>query len=386
MQNTLNKAAKALGEVAEVASASAYCQARRKLKPELFIYLNQLVTDSYYELSTKDGSLQKWQGRRVLGIDGTYLNVPDTSETRHCFSVQTNQHESGERVQALGSVLYDVMNDVGLAAGLSEKRGEREFIFDHYLERTAAGDVIVMDRTYADSVVMAFWLKYGRDFVIRCPRGGFSEVVKFWASAATEREVELTVPVAQRGRARSLGVGPALRVRLVKVELESGEVEVLATSLLDGQRYEREELKKLYGLRWGVETYFDRLKNIFELERFSGQSVQSIKQDFYGVIFLATLEAVLSQESENELQQQSQERECELVPQVNHAVSYAALLDYLIDLLMNQGKSVEETLAQLHCLFQTNPTRHRVGRQFPREKRSHSRESWFHRYGKRTIA
>lgn len=386
MQNTLNKAAKALGEVAEVATASAYCQARRKLKPELFIYLNQLVTKSYYELSHRDGSLQKWQGRRVLGIDGTYLNVPDTSETRHSFSVQTNQHESGERVQALGSLLYDVLNDVGLAAGLSEKRGEREFIFDQYLEPTGAGDVIVMDRTYADSVVMAFWLKYGRDFVIRCPRAGFREVVRFWASPALESEVELTVPVAQSERARALGVAPRMRVRLVKVELESGEVEVLATSLLDTKRYTRAELKQLYGWRWGVETYFDRLKNIFEVERFSGQSVQSIKQDFYGVIFLATLEAVLSEEVESELQQHSQARECQLVPQVNHAVSYAALLDYLIDLLMNEEKSVEETLAQLHCLFQTNPTRHRAGRQFPRERRSHSRESWFHRYAKRTIA
>jgi hypothetical protein len=386
LQNQLNKAAKALGEVASVPTASAYCQARRKLQPELFVYLNELVTTRYAQLSVEDESWRTWHGRRVLGLDGTYVNVPDTEETRRQFSLQTNQHESGSRVQALGSVLYDVLNDVGVAAGLSQKRGEREFIFEQYLAVTRAGDVVVMDRNYADSLVMAFWLKNGRDFVIRLPRGGFHKVREFWISPDVERVVELRVPRKQERRARQLRLAETVRVRLVKVELADGEVEVLGTSLLDAEEWPRAELKQVYGWRWGVETYFDRIKNIFEVERFSGESVQSLKQDFYGVIFLATLETVLTEEVEMELQQESAARECQLVPQVNHSVSYAALVDYLIDLLMNQEQSVEATLAELQCLFRTNPTRHQAGRKFPRKKRSHARESWFHRYGKRTIA
>lgn len=386
MQNTLNQCAKALDEVAQVPTASAYCQARRKLKPELFIYLNEVVTTRYTELSREDASLRLWHGRRVLGVDGTYLNLPDTEEMRRQFSVQTNQHEGGARVQALGSVLYDVLNDIGLAAGMERKRNEAEFLFERYLPQTVAGDVVVMDRGYAQYLVMAFWLKNGRDFVIRFPRGGFQQVVKFWDSAAAEQVVELRVPRRQRPRARQLGVVETVRVRLVKVELDNGEVEVLGTSLLDAAQYPRAELKQVYGWRWGVETYFDRIKNIFEVERFSGRSVQSIEQDFYGVIFLATLETVLSAEAEAELAQTSAARECQYPPQVNHSVSYAALVDYLIDLLMNQAKSVEETLTELHHLFQTNPTRRREGRQYPRKKQSDSRTAWNQRYEKRIIA
>ena len=386
LQNQLNKAAKALGEVECVPTASAYCQARRKLKPELFVYLNEMVTTRYEQLSVEDSSWRTWHGRRVLGLEGTYIKVPDTPETRHKFRLQTNQHESGVRVQALGSVLYDVLNDVGVAAGLSEKRGEREFIFEQYVEVTRAGDVVVMDRNYADSLVMAFWLKNVRDFVIRLPRGGFQKVREFWDSPDVERVVELRVGRKQQRRARQLGLAETVRVRLVKVELEDGEVEVLATSLLDADEWPREELKAGYGWRWGVETYFDGIKNIFEVERFSGESVQRLEQDFYGVIFLATLETVLTGEAEAELQPESRSRECQLVPQVNHSVSYAALVDYLIDLLMNQAKSIEATLAELPHLFRTNPTRPQAERKFPRKKRSHARESWFHRYEKRTIA
>jgi len=49
-------------------------------------------------------------------MDGSYLNLPDTAEARHEFSVQTNQHPGAEQVQALASVLYDLRNDLGLSA------------------------------------------------------------------------------------------------------------------------------------------------------------------------------------------------------------------------------------------------------------------------------
>lgn len=389
MQNALNKFFTHLGSPSSVPTASAYCQARQKLQPELFSYLNELVTQSWYELSHPDSTVRRWRSRRVLAIDGTYLNVPDTPQTRTTFSLQTNQHAGGARVQALGSVLYDVLNDIGLHAALSEKRGEREFIFDEHLAHTRRGDIIVMDRLYADSVVMCFWVKHLREFVVRFPRSSFTAVEAFWNSGEAERVVRLEVPSAKRKEARRLGVATSVAVRLVRVELANGEVEVLGTSLLDTGReqFTREEFKHLYGRRWGIETYFDRLKNIFEMERFSGTSVQSIKQDYYGVVFLASLESVLSKSAESELVEASAAKQTRLVPQVNHAVSYAALIEHVVALLVDEAASVEETLTALTHLFKTNPTRRREGRTYPRDNlHSHSRKAWFARYTKRIVA
>jgi hypothetical protein len=50
MQNNLNKLYKALDELENVPTASAYCQARQKLQPALFLYLNERVTDGFYQL------------------------------------------------------------------------------------------------------------------------------------------------------------------------------------------------------------------------------------------------------------------------------------------------------------------------------------------------
>src|SRR5262249_19730923 len=69
----------------------------------------------------------------------------------------------------------------------------------------------------------------------------------------------------------------SLKVRLIRVELEDGEIEVLGTSLLDRARYPRAEFKQVYGYRWNEETWLRRLKSVFELERFSGTSSLAIE-------------------------------------------------------------------------------------------------------------
>jgi hypothetical protein len=128
------------------------------------------------------------------------------------------------------------------------------------------------------------------------------------------------------------------------------------------------------------------LKNIFAVERFSGRSVLSIEQDFYGVIFLATLESGLSKEAEAELAQQSAAAQCKYEARVNRTVSYLALVDHTVVLLLDPHGTLEETLATLPHLFKTNPTRHRPGRHFPRQVRSRARQLWFLRSARRLIA
>lgn len=78
-------------------------------------------------------------------------------------------------------------------------------------------------------------------------------------------------------------------LRLIKVILDSGEIEVLATSLLDGERYPATLFKALYHLRWGVETDYRQLKQSHELQNFSGRTPQAVQQDFYSQVLLNNL-------------------------------------------------------------------------------------------------
>ena len=386
LQTAVNKFFSALGEVWRVVTASAYRQARQKVQPEVFVHLNAVACEEYYARYEAEEEVVLWHGHRVLGMDGSYLNLPDTEEIRGEFSVQTNQHPGAEQVQALASVLYDLRNDLGLSAALGPKQAEKTHLFATHLAVTRRGDVLVCDRAYADYSVMAMLLAWQCHFVIRFPRQSFTAVNAFWASAAPERVVTLTVPASARTYVTEQQLPSTLRVRLLKVQLPSGEVEVLGTDLLDARRYPAAEFKGVYGWRWKHETYHDRIKNIFEIERFSGKSVQTIKQDFYGVIFLATLESILSKPAQAELTAQGAARACWTAPQVNRAVSYVTVLDHIVQLLHDPHRSSASTLAAIERLLLTSPTRRRPGRQFPRHKRSAAFRLRFAKYGKRVIA
>ena len=58
----------------------------------------------------------------------------------------------------------------------------------------------------------------------------------------------------------------------VKILLENGNLEVLATNLSQTE-FHTEEIKELYHMRWGIETAYETLKNRLQLENFTGYSV-----------------------------------------------------------------------------------------------------------------
>jgi hypothetical protein len=386
LQNALNKFFRVLGRLVDVVTASAYSQARQKVQPAVFVHLNAVACEEYYTRYGADHEVVLWHGQRVLGVDGSYLNLPDTAETRQRCSVQTNQYAGGEQVQALASVLYDLRNDLGLSAALGPKQAEKNLLFAQHLAVLQAGDVVVGDRAYADYSVMATLVARQCHFVIRFPRQSFTAVNAFWAAPIEDQVVPLAVTSKARTYVAKHHLPATLQLRLVKVQLATGEVEVVGTDLLDAQTYPAAEFKEVYGWRWGHETYHDRLKNIFELERFSGSSIRAIEQDFYGVIFLATLESILSKPAQAHLTAQGHARGCTNPPKVNRAVSYVAVLDHVVELLCDPRRTAGETLAAIEHLLLTAPMRHRSGRHFERRKRSAAHRLRFAKYGKRVLA
>ena len=60
LQNALNKFFSVLGEVFQVPTGSAYCQAKQKVKPEIFVHLTEQLNAEYYRLYGAD------EARRVV--------------------------------------------------------------------------------------------------------------------------------------------------------------------------------------------------------------------------------------------------------------------------------------------------------------------------------
>ena len=117
-------------------TASAYSQARYKLKHTAFIELNQTaIVDTMYE----DDDYQTFWGFRVLAVDGSKLILPDTKDVRETFGTikYSNGKDAeihGEHPYAMASVLYDVLNRIAIDACL---RSARAYEIDLAIEHLA---------------------------------------------------------------------------------------------------------------------------------------------------------------------------------------------------------------------------------------------------------
>jgi hypothetical protein len=386
LQNRMNKFFNALNLLDNIPTASAFCQAREKIKPAFFKALNENVTKFFYENYEKEGLVKKWKGRLLWVVDGSHINIPDTTETREKYSIQANQYNEKGVVQAQASFLCDVLNEININSSIDKIKPEKYFIFSEHIRHYRKDAIVIYDRLYADFSVIAFHANAGIDFVIRCPEiTTFKKVQNFIKSDLVDEMVSLKVTQKQKKFVEENGLPKEVTVRLVKIKLDNGKIEILMTSLLE-EDCKLEDFKWLYNKRWGVETYLDRLKNQLEVERFSSSKLIGIEQDFYGVAFLSTLESVLSKDDEKEITEESRERQLKYEYKINKSVSYSALIDYIVDLLLNLNKSPEEVIDDLSRLFRTGRTPIRPGRKFKRKNLTATQQLRFHKYVKRTCA
>jgi len=157
-------------------TASAYSQARYKLKHTAFIELNQVaVVDTLYS----DDQYQIFWGLRVLAIDGSKLVLPDTLSVCEEFgtiawSNGKTAEIQGEHPYALASVLYDVLNRLALEATLGKAKAYEIDLAVGHLRVTQAGDLLAMDRNYPSYRMLAATHQHGRHFVVRCSGASFA--------------------------------------------------------------------------------------------------------------------------------------------------------------------------------------------------------------------
>lgn len=375
-------------------TAGALTHARAKLLPSVFTELNQAVLATVYGPQFGPWA-RRWRGHRLLGIDSSMVPLPNSTALRAHFGVAPwrNQHgpqESGP--QGRVSVLYDLLNEVAVDARLEAGAGpETELALEH-LPQVAPGDVVVTDRGYRGWGWFAAVLQRGAHFVCRCPRESFAAARELFArdEAGVSVVVSLPAPKPERTRARARGWPLELRVRFVTVRLCTGELEVLATSLLEEGAYPREEFAEVYGWRWGQETYWARLKGRLDLEHGSGTSVAAVAQDFQALVLLSNIESVVIGPAQAELAARSAARAAQRPAaesgagpgvggqQVNRAVSLHALKSRLIELLASEVP-VEQVLEELTAWFQRSPVIVRRGRQVPRRKFSPARSYHYQR-------
>jgi len=354
------------------ATSGALSQARAKLNPKAFQRLNELCVDTYY----KGADFKKWQGYRLLAVDGSVLNLPSSKDILSEFGCEDYViQNSGKKSLARCSLLFDVLNQVSLDAQISSYRTSEKRLLENHLDTIQRGDLVLADRGYAYSSIV-YWLKQrGIDFCIRFHDEKMNLVKDFKNSDQTDTEIEFKIDPKT---AKSMGLSkdtPAMKIRLIKVVLDTGEIEILGTSLMDVNKYKPEIFKELYFLRWGVEEAFKMLKSRVGIEQFSGRTARSIYQDFYAKIFMMNLCSTLSHPIEQKLREEysADKSGNQYSQKMNRTNAMAETSSNLIKLFSD--KFHNSVLSAMDKIFYNVRTLIRPGRKFKRYKYSRRKHS-----------
>lgn len=164
---------------------------------------------------------------------------------------------------------------------------ERELLLKA-LDQITPKDVLVLDRGYPAWWLFAAMQVRHVQFCARIEGCGWAVVEGFLRSDRMEHMLcqRLKSHDRKKLKAHGLPVPETLKLRLVKVRLPNGQFQVLATSLMDTQRFPTWAFAELYRRRWGIEEGFKLVKQRQHLEGFSGELPESIEQEIQAKILM----------------------------------------------------------------------------------------------------
>jgi len=257
-------------------------EARTKVTVEAFRILFDLTVETMTEHYNN-----KWHGYRIYAIDGSKINLPADKKLSEHYGTIGRGHTSPA---AQGSVLYDVLNDIVADAVIGPVSTDERTMAKTHIEackHIAAGDrkLLIFDRGYASFDIIETLENAGLHYLMR---------------VRTKFNLDIDAQTAADGFVSLKQGEKNIRVRVIKFKLASGEEEVLITNITD-KRLGVKAFKKLYFMRWPVETKYDMVKNKLQFENFNTRTVEGIQQDFYAVMYLTNFAASAATDANDDI-------------------------------------------------------------------------------------
>lgn len=305
-------------------TASAFVQQRNKLSWTIF-------EEAFEHFNANCNDTKRYKGYRVLAIDGTVVNMARNPKSDSF--VQNDSNPKGYN-QLHVNPLYDVLNKTYQHCIIQpqpqmDEIGCLAFFLSWYdfKEKT----LIVADRGYESYNTFAHFLEHPNVyFLIRVKqdRSAMREIGKL---PMTELDVDVSFVITttqtnadkenrhilvqtrkkedkvyssktRAGRWDFPSPYP-MKFRVVRVLLDTGEYETLATSL--PRSFTPAEIKELYHARWGIETAFRELKYGMGLVNLHGKKDAFVKQEIFSAMLMMNFcnrivnEIVIRQKQDN---------------------------------------------------------------------------------------
>ena len=293
----------------DLVSKQAFSKARYKVDVAAFQELHQQVLCEYYQGNNQ----YLWKGYRVFAGDGSLFRVPEKEQIAEFFG----RWEDDKAPLARAFEYVEVTTDTIVSATIAPWK-----LSENYLAAQKLPELTEQMRSFGQEKLLYIYDRGFRsykfikqhedlkvDYLLRVPKCFSPKLYELALSGETDKIITLTKE------------GLDYICRVVFFTLDSGEIEILLTNIMNQEEISREEIIELYHMRWRSEESFKVQKQTMQLENFLGESVHAVCQEFWATILMATMLTLYC----NEIEQKDPEFGKGNRYRVNRSVVFASM-------------------------------------------------------------
>jgi hypothetical protein len=254
----------------KVSSKGAITQARLRLGEEPMRMLFEQVAKPLAGVDTQGAW---YRGLRIVAVDGTLMDTPDTAENSEAFGKPTNQTGPGPFPKVRVLALTEVSTHAPLGCAIGSYFTSEVALLKTLVPKITPEMLLIVDRCF-----------FGPEIWQECSATG---AMLLWR---IRKNVEVKIQERLKdGSYRALAGSTQIPVRLVSYKVEGSDDEVrLLTNMLEPDHAPAIELARLYPQRWEAELVFDEIKSHMSEARLSVRSKKPelVKQEIWGLMLL----------------------------------------------------------------------------------------------------
>jgi hypothetical protein len=266
---------------------TAYCKARCRLPEQLF---ERLLTSTSKRCEQAASEAWLFHGRIVEMVDGWTLTMADTDENQEEYPQMTSQRRGCgfpvARMIGVFSLATGAINHTAIGPYKGKQTGETSLLRS-ILDRILPGRILLADRYYASFWLLAAGEMCGVDLVARAhhlrkidfrrglKQGYLDQLVLYpkpqrptWMSQEEYEKYPSSIFVRH------------IKYRVEQKGFRTREI-ILATTLIDAENYQAEELAHLYYRRWSVELHIRSLKTQMQMDHLRCKSPQMVRKEIH---------------------------------------------------------------------------------------------------------
>lgn len=347
-------------------TGAAFSIARYKIKIEFFHELCNLMAAHISSLKPK-----LWKGFRLIAGDGTTIGLPASPKIKTHFGIYELTKGGTHTVLANCAILYDVLSNLVIDTTMDLMSKGEITLMNQLIDKVSfSNTILLLDRGFGYFSVCKRLSNKQLDFCIRLKAKGCSFAKAALANPGNDYITDWIPSESERSTCKKhdLDIKP-IRVRVTKVILNTGEIEVLVSSLLDFKKISELEMKELYAMRWGVEEGIKKLKPKMKLEQFGCRVPQGVYQEFYAHIFMMNMVTILGNQAQEEIEVKTKNRKGKY--QYNWQTAFNLVREQFA--LLFNFETIEYILELLNNQIMGSLTMIKPGRSFERhrDKRKH---------------